>query len=194
VDWTAIPKWWASIDWLAVSRFQWDTLGTFVLAISTTVLALVTRRGVRENKRLIEASKRQADLLWENAVPFLIPENVDGVPTIEINMSGRLKISYAAGTIPARTVKAWVGAGGEVRFGTNDLLTPIGNNVKVLELIPSRAGSEPPKEWDQWLRRKEDGIPYRVVMRWSGPGDHITERAWWVEHSFWVEVPESLRG
>jgi len=176
------------VDWTELTAIT-----TGLLALGTFALAYFAWRGIVENKKLIDSTKREADLLWENAIPYLIPENVDGVPTTAIAMIGRLKISYAAGTIPARSVKAWVGANGEVRVGGNDLLTPTGNSVKVLALVNSRAGSEPPADWDEWLRRKQDGVSYRVLMRWTGPGDHITERAWWISQGQWVEVPESLR-
>lgn len=170
-------------------------LATFALAGFTFALAGISWWGVRENKKLIEATKREADLLWENAVPLLIPEAVADLKGTKLgDMSGRLTISYAAGTIPARAVDAWVGSQGRVWVGGMDLLTPTGNNVKIITLGQSRAGSEPPLAWNEWLRREQDGIGYRVVMRWAGPGDHVTERAWWFSYGLWSEIPPSRRG
>src|SRR5690349_6371595 len=103
VKWAAITDWISKADWLAIS--------TAVLALATSILAGVTWRGVRENKDLIRATKREADLLWENAGPYLIPENVDGVGD-SLMTGGRMKVSSAAGTIPARAVKAWFGSAG----------------------------------------------------------------------------------
>ena len=191
MDWTAIR------DWLAIATVFLGlvtSVATFLLALATSVLAGFTWWGVHENKHFIAAAKRQSDLLWENAVPYIIPESVDQLSGTGLAMRGRLKISYAAGTIPARAVTAWVGSEGRVWVGGHDLLTAIGNNVKVLDLVQSRAGSEPPMVWNQWLRRQEEGITYRVVMRWSGPGDHVTQRAWWVSIGYWAELAESLRG
>jgi len=176
------------VDWTEVTAIT-----TAALALATFVLAFFAWRGIVENKQLIAATKREADLLWENAVPLLLPETVN--PGWDADFLPRgLKIWYAAGTIPARAVVAWVGWTGQVWIGRQDLMT-LTNNVKILQLEQSRAGSEPPKDWDQWLRRKPEGVvTYRVMMRWSGPGDHITERAWWVSDDQWEEVPESLRG
>jgi len=168
---------------------------TFLLAAFTCAVAAITWWGVRENKKLIEATKREADLLWENAVPVLIPESIiDIAGTTLADMTGRLTISYAAGTIPARSVRAWVGWKGRVWFGRMDLLTLTGNNVKIIQLGQSRAGGgEPPIAWNEWLRRDQENVSFRVVMRWAGPGDHVTERAWWFSFGLWSEVPASIR-
>jgi hypothetical protein len=168
------------IDWNAATA-----IGTLLLAAATFVLATLAWRGIVENTKLISATTRQVDLNWENAAPVLIPERAE---------ESRLTISYAAGTIPARSVTVWVELNGEIRTGSNDLLTATGNNVKVLDLVRSRAGSEPPREWDTWLRRNEPPATYRVVMRWLGPGDHLTTRAWRMSFERWQEVPETLGG
>jgi hypothetical protein len=191
MDWTSIS------GWLAVAA---TTLGlvtsvaTIYLALATFGVAGMAWWGVRENKKLIAATQRQADILWENAIPYVIPEEVQSLSGTGLNMRGRLKISYAAGTIPARAVTAWVGSEGRVWVGAQSLLSATGNNVKVIDLVGSRAGSEPPIEWNEWLRRQQDGITYRLVMRWVGPAEHVTERAWWVSYGYWAEVPERLRG
>ena len=177
------------MDWSEVTAIT-----TGLLAVATFAVAFFAWRGIVENKALIEATKREADLLWDSAVPHLLPENVDGVGD-PLGRGGQMKISYATGTIPARAVKIWVGSAAGVRYTTNDLLTPEGNRVRVLELAESRAGTEPPKEWDEWLRRMSQGtVSFRVVMQWTGPGDHVTTRAWLLARGIWEEVPESLRG
>jgi hypothetical protein len=94
------------VDWTEVTAIT-----TGLLAIATFVLAYFAWRGIVENKQLISATKREVDLLWANAVPYLIPESVDGLPISVTAKGGRLRISYAAGTIPARSVVAWVGLG-----------------------------------------------------------------------------------
>ena len=180
------------MDWT-----EGTAITTALLALATFALAFFAWRGIVENKQMISATKREVDLLWENAIPYVIPESVEGPPTKVSASGGRLTISYAAGTIPARSGVAWVGLDGDVRVGGTGLMTATGNNLKVLglDLVQSRAGSEPPAEWNDWLRRNPEGIETsRVVMRWRGPGDHVTERAWWLSNGLWVEVPESQRG
>lgn len=188
---------WTISDWLAALTAILGlvtSVATIFLALATFAVAGMAWWGVRENKKLIEATQRQAQLLWESAVPYVIPEEVQSLSGTGLNMRGRLKISYAAGTIPARAVKAWVGSEGRVWVGEQNLLTAAGNDVKVLDLVQSRAGGgEPPIEWNDWLRRKQEGITYRLVMRWSGPAEHVTQRAWWVSFGYWAEVPESRR-
>lgn len=170
-------------------------VATLFLAIGTFLLAAVTGWGVLENRRLIHSTQREVDLLWEAAIPYLIPERVEDLRgTTMADMTGKLTISYAAGTIPARAVKAWVGWQGRVWIGGVDLLTITGNHIKVLDLVQSRAGSEPPITWNDWLRRQQDGVTFRVVMRWLGPADNVTERAWWLSFGYWQEVPARLRG
>jgi len=176
------------VDWSEVTAIT-----TGLLAVATFMLALFAWRGIVENKRLIEATKTEADLLWANAVPYLAPDAVNPGWIADVIPRG-LMISYAAGTIPARAVVAWMGWKGEVWVGRHDLMT-LTKNKEILQLERSRAGSEPPQDWDQWLRREPDGlVTYRLVMRWSGPGDHVTERAWWLSNDVWAEVAESLRG
>jgi hypothetical protein len=186
VDWTPITNWAENANWLAIA--------TGVLALSTTVLAVVTWRGVHENKHLIQAAQRQADVLWANSVPHLLPETVE--PYGGGDELQNLTISYAAGTVPARAITAWVGWKGRVWIGGQNLLSVTDNKVKRIGLVQSRAGSEPPKDWDQWLRQTDDHMIFRVVIRWAGPEDHITERAWQVEREqgYWAEVPAALRG
>jgi hypothetical protein len=175
-----------TVDWAVVAAIA-TAVTTLLLALATFWLAWSARRGIIENKQLIAATNRQADLLWENAIPHLVPVGLDVSYAL-------LLVAYATGTIPARSVKAWVGMDGEVWIGAADLLTATGSN-KNLNLAPSRAGSEPPPDWDDWLRRKPEGVvTHRVVMQWTGPGDYVTERAWWLSDELWQEVPQSLRG
>jgi hypothetical protein len=176
-----------TVDWAGVAA-----IATLLLAFATFWLAWSARRGIIENKKLIEATQRQTDLLWHSAIPHLIPEDAT---------ESRLTISYASGTIPARNVRAWVGLNGEVRSGSNYLLAPTGINplaptgniVKVLDLAKSIAGNEPPAAWADWLTRNQAPVTYRVVMHWSGPGDRVTERAWRLYNGQWVDVAESER-
>jgi hypothetical protein len=177
VDWHGIYAWLSHLDWLAVV--------TGLVAAGTFGLAFATWRGTT-------AIRRQSDLMWHSAIPYVIPESVDGLGETG-NETGRLRISYAAGNIPARDVQAWVGFSYFVWVGRDDLLTVTGNAQQDIVLVrgPSR---EPPEGWNMWLVSPRQGVTYRVVMRWLGPGDHVTTRAWRMSQNRWQEVPERLRG
>jgi len=166
---------------------------TALLALATAALAGFTWWGVHENRKLIEATKRQADLLWENAIPVLVPVELDGPLTGsgQDDMKGALKISYAAGTVAARGVRAWLGSEGLVWYGFVDVLT-VSDRVNTIRVGHSRAGTEPPKDWDEWLRNNPNRT-LRLVLAWSGPGEHLTVRAWWLGRGRWYEVPASQR-
>jgi hypothetical protein len=189
-------------------------IATGFLALATFLLAGLTWWDIRGNKQLIAEARRQADalvqnlgiaesqvtslrrqsdLLWENAIPYLIPTGVENLAgTTMQDMRGWLTVSYAAGTIPAQAVDAWVGSAGLVWTGGDDLLTSR-DTSKMIGLVQSRAGHEPPIEWNEWLRRDQKGVEHRVVMRWVGPTGNTILRAWWFSWGRWAEVPEALR-
>jgi hypothetical protein len=176
-------------NWVEVTAIT-----TGALALATFLLAGLTWWGIRGNRQLIDLEQRQVaslqrqtDLLWENAVPYLFPQSVHELGGEGLEMTGRLVISYAAGTVPARSITAWVGAEGKVWTGGTDLLT-FRDEMRWINLGQSRAGSEPPAEWGDWLVKDDQNVSWRVLMRWAGPGDNWIQRAWQFSWEHWSEV------
>jgi hypothetical protein len=177
-----------SPDWVQVTAIT-----TGMLALATFVLAGLTWVGVRENKQLIgleqkqvASLQRQTDLLWENAIPHILPGTVEHLTGEGFEMSGELTVYYASGTIPT-SVHAWLGHEGKVWVGAAEILTPTDRD-RVLDMHQSRAGSEPPAEWDHWLRREQENVTHRVLIRWEGPPGNLIQRAWWSEWGSWIVV------
>jgi hypothetical protein len=151
--------------------------------------AVAMEDSVTAQREQADTVKRQTDLLWAAAVPTIQPEDVRDVRGERLSLQGQLIVSYASGTIPAREVRAWVGVDAGVLTGGIDLLT--GTDMRPLNVVPlvqSRAGSEPPAAWSDWIGASVPNVDARVVMSWRGPAGHVTEHAWERQFSLWRTV------